>query len=72
MSKQIKKVTFAPNNYGLSWLEVDTRSWEIINACGAGRHLIGRACRLCDRGNKIEYRNGTSYVKINADIEMMG
>lgn len=72
MSKQIKKVTFATNNYGLSWLEVDTRSWEIINACGAGRHLIGRACRLCDRGNKIEYRNGTSYVKINADIEMMG
>lgn len=72
MSKQIKKITFAANNYGLSWLEVDTRSWEIINACGAGRHLIGRACRLCDRGNKIEYRNGTSYVKINADIEMMG
>lgn len=72
MSKQIKKVTFAANNYGLSWLEVDTRSWEIVNTCGTGRHLIGHACRLCDRGNKIEYRNGTSYIKINADIEMMG
>lgn len=72
MSKQIKKVTFAANNYGLSWLEVNTHSWEIVDACGYGRHLIGRACRLCDRGNKIEYRNGTSYVKINADIEMMG
>lgn len=72
MSKQIKRVQFASNGYGLSWLEINTHSWEIVDACATGRRLVGRACRLCDRGNKIEYRNGPSYVKINAEIEMMG
>ena len=55
MAKQIKRITFAANGYGLSWLEVDTHSWEIVGACGAGSHLIGRACRLADRGMKIGY-----------------
>ncbi|MGA6100901.1 hypothetical protein ACPESL_01300 [Psychrobacter pocilloporae] len=35
MSKQIKRVTFAPNNYGLRWLDVNMHSWEIVSACGA-------------------------------------
>jgi len=72
MAKQIKRIEFASNGYGLSWLEVDTRCWEIVDACGAGRHLIGRACRLADRGMKIEYRDGSSYTRINANVEMMG
>ena len=66
MSKQIKRVTFARNNYGLSWLDVNT------HACGAGRHLINRACRLAARGTKLEYRNGSTYTAINAAVEKMG
>ena len=72
MSKQIKRVTFAANNYGLKWLDVNMRSWEIVSACGEGRHLVGRACRLADRGNKIEYRTGATYTAINATVEKMG
>ncbi|MGE6479960.1 hypothetical protein ACQKEI_01175 [Psychrobacter namhaensis] len=72
MSKQIKRVTFANNNYGLAWLDVNTHSWEIVDACGAGRHLIKRACRLADRGMKLEYRNGATYTAINAAVEKMG
>lgn len=71
MSKQIKRVKFSANAYGLVWLEVDTKGWEIVDACGAARHLIGRACRLADRGMKIEYREGANYVRINAAVEMM-
>lgn len=72
MSGSVKRVTFARNGYGLLWLEVNTHSWEIVDACGAGRHLIGRACRLADRGMKIEYRDGSRYFRIDANIEMMG
>ena len=72
MSKKIKRITFAANNYGLSWLEVDTQSWEIVDACSAGSHLVGRACRLADRGNKVEYRTGSTYTTINATVEKMG
>lgn len=72
MSKQIKRVTFARNNYGLSWLDVNTQSWEIVDACGAGRHLVNRACRLAARGTKLEYRNGSTYTTINATVEKMG
>lgn len=71
MSKQIKRVTFARNNYGLSWLDVNTHSWVITDACGAGRHLVNRACRLADRGMKLEYRNGATYTAINANIEKL-
>ena len=71
MAKQIKRITFAANGYGFSWLEVDTRSWEIVGACGTGSHLIGRACRLADRGNKIEYRYGIGYKRIEANVEKM-
>lgn len=71
MSKKIKRITFAANNYGLSWLEVNTSCWEIVDACGAGRHLVGRACRLADRGMKIEYRTGSTYTAINAIVERM-
>ena len=69
MSKQIKRVTFAANNYGLKWLDVHMQSWTIVSACGEGRHLVGRACRLADRGNKIEYRTGSTYTTINATVE---
>ena len=72
MSKKIKRITFAANNYGLSWLEVDTSSWEIVDACGAGWCLVGRACRLADRGMKIEYRYGIGYKRIEANVEKMG
>ena len=72
MSKQIKRVTFAKNNYGLQWLDVNMHSWEIVSACGEGRHLVGRACRLADRGNKVEYRTGSTYTTINATVEKMG
>ena len=72
MLKQIKRVQFANNNYSLSWLEIDVKGWVIVDACGAGRHLIGRACRLADRGMKLEYRNGSTYTQINAAVEMMG
>lgn len=72
MSKQIKRVTFANNNYGLRWLDVNMHSWEIVGACGEGRHLVGRACRLADRGNKIEYRYGIGYKRIEANVEKMG
>ena len=72
MSKQIKRIKFADNDAGLSWLDIDTNSWEIVDACAAGRHLVNRACRMCDCSMKLEYRNGTSYVKVNANIEMMG
>ena len=64
MSKQIKRVTFANNNYGLQWLDVNMHSWEIVGACGEGR-------RLADRGNKIEYRTGSTYTAINATVEKM-
>lgn len=69
---RIKKVKFANNNYGLAWLDVNTQNWEIVDACAAGRHLINRACRLADRGMKLEYRSGDTYTRINANIEMMG
>lgn len=72
MSKQVKRVRFAKNNYGLYWMDINTHSWEIVGACGAGRHLIGRACRMSYRGETIEYRDGTRYIAINAKIEMMG
>lgn len=72
MSKQVKRVTFAPNNYGLRWLDVNMRSWEIVSACGEGRHMVGRACRLADRGNALEYRTAEGYQRINAAIEKMG
>ena len=72
MAIQIKRITFAPNGYGLSWLEVETHSWEIVAACGAGSHLIGRACRLADRGMKIEYRYGSGYKRIEANVEKRG
>lgn len=71
MIKQVKRVAFGANNYGLQWLDVNTRSWEIVDACAAGRHLVGRACRLADRGNKIEYRTGSTYTAINAIVERM-
>ena len=71
MSKKIKRITFAANNYGLSWLDVDTRSWEIVDACGAGSHLVGRAGCLADRGMKIEYRYGIGYKRIEANVEKM-
>ncbi len=72
MAGSIKRVKFANNGYGLSWVDINTQSWEIVDACGAGRHLVGRACRLCDRGMKLEYRNGSQYVKINAHVDMVG
>ena len=72
MSKQIKKVTFVSNNYGMGWLSVDTRGWTIVDACGIGRNLVGRACRFTPRGNRVEYREGSTYIAINADIERMG
>lgn len=72
MAGQHKRIIFAPNNYGLSWLEINTQSWEIVDACGAGRHLVKRACRLCDRGTRIEYRSGDHYTKINALIDKIG
>lgn len=71
MAQQIKRVTFAENNYGLAWLDVNTHSWEIVDACGAGRHLVGRACRLAGRGMKIEYRTGSTYAAINAAVQKM-
>lgn len=71
MSKQIKRVTFARNNYGLSWLDVDMKNWEIKEACSAGDHLIGRTCRLADRGMKLEYRYGIGWNRIEADVEKM-
>ena len=50
---------------------MDTSCWEIVEACSAGRHLIGRACRLADRGMKIEYRYGIGYKRIEANVEKM-
>ena len=69
--ERIKKVKFANNNCGLSWLEVNTQNWEIVDACAAGRHMVGRACRLADRGNALEYRTAEGYQRINAAIEKM-
>ncbi len=69
---RVKRVKFAKNNYGLLWLDINTQSWEIVDACGAGRHLVNRACRLADRGMKLEYRSGETYTRINANIEIMG
>lgn len=69
---RVKRIRFANNNYGLSWLDINTQNWEIVDACSAGRHLVNRACRLADRGMKLEYRSGDTYTRINATIEMMG
>lgn len=71
MSKNIKRVVFAKNPFGLSWVNVDIHAWEIVDGCGAARHLINRACRLADRGMHLEYRDGSTYHRINACIEMM-
>jgi len=65
MSKKIKRISFAAKNYGLSWLQIDTGCWEIVGACGAGRHLV-------DRGMQIEYHYGSGYKRIEANIEKMG
>lgn len=72
MAKQIKRLNFADNAQGLKWVDVNMTSWEIVDACAAGRHLIKRACRLVERGQHLEYRNGASYVRLPAKIEMAG
>ncbi|MGP5203677.1 hypothetical protein ACTXKB_13055 [Psychrobacter aquimaris] len=48
------------------------KNWEIKEACSAGHHLIGRTCRLTDRGMKLEYRYGIGYKRIEANVEKMG
>lgn len=71
MGPFIKRVTFARNGFGLVWVDVNTKTWQIIDACGVGRNFVGRACRLADRGMKLEYRNGDRYTRIEAAIEKM-
>ena len=68
----VKRVTFARNGFGLLWVDINTKTWQIVASCGAGRHLVGRACRLADRGMKLEYNNGEGYTRINAVVEKMG
>lgn len=72
MERSATRVSFASNGFGLKWVDVNTKSWEIVDACGAGRHLVNRACRLADRGTKLEYRNGSTYTRIDATVEKMG
>lgn len=69
--ERAKRVTFASNGFGLKWADINTKSWEIVDACAAGRHMVGRACRLADRGNALEYRTAEGYQRINAAIEKM-
>ena len=67
-----KRLHFAANEYGIGWIDVDMSKWQIVDACAAGRHLVDRACRLAQKGTRLEYRSAGGYVQINADIEMVG
>ena len=69
MAHAIQRVTFSKNAMGLAWVEVDTKSWIIVAACSNASSLVNRACRLVDRGKKLEYRTGSTYTTINAAIE---
>ena len=71
MGRSIKRITFAKNGFGFKWMTVNTMRWEIVQGCSASQHLVGRACRLADRGNTLEYRTAEGYQRINAAIEKM-
>ena len=72
MAGSVKRVTFAKNGAGIAWVDVNTKRWAIIGSCPNGSRLVNRACRLADRGMKLEYRTGEGYTLINATIEKMG
>lgn len=64
-----KTIKFKPNPQGIEWLEVNMTTWQIVRTCANSMFISQRAFRLTKRGQRIEYRNGSSYSEIPADIE---
>lgn len=64
-----KRITFKKNPAGITHLDVNTQNWTIVGACASAATITGRAFRLTKRGQRVEYRNGSEYVELNADIE---
>lgn len=66
----IKTVVFADNHAGITRLEIDTDGWTICSACAA-LPIFGRHCRLTKQGKRLEYRDGSTYQEVPADIKMI-
>lgn len=67
-----KRITFKKNPAGITHLDVNTQNWTIVGTCSAAAIIFGRAFRITKRGQRIEYRNGSEYIELNADIERIG
>lgn len=67
----IKTVIFAPNASGITAIDIDTDKWVIKSTCAHLVSIYNRACRLTKGGTRLEYRQGSRYQEVPADIKMI-
>lgn len=69
MTQNIKLIKFKNNMAGVKHVTVDMNKWQIISTCENSIILNNRAFRLSKHGQRLEYRSGSKYVELQADIE---
>ncbi len=67
----IKTVTFAKNGHGIDSISINTANNTIYLTCSALPAISGRHYRLAKQGSRLEYRSGSGYVEVPADIKMI-
>lgn len=65
----IKTVVFTPNYAGIDSIKIDTSNWTVWRTCTALPALSGRHCRLSKSGTRLEYRDGSGYQEVPANIK---
>ena len=69
MDRRIKRITFVDNPFGYQYLDVDMNHWQIVGTCPYSTGINKRAFRLVKRGKRVEYRDGSEYREVPADIK---
>ena len=64
-----KRIEFKKNHQGIKWIDVDMSTWQVLATCAASSFMSQRAFRFTRRGERVEYRTGSHYSELPADIE---
>lgn len=65
----IKTIAFAKNGHGIDSISINTADNTIYLTCSALPAISGRHYRLAKKGTRLEYRSGSEYVEVPADIK---
>lgn len=64
-----RRIKFKKNHQGIKWIDVDIYTWQVLATCAASSFMSQRAFRFTRRGERVEYRTGSHYSELPADIE---